>query len=472
MPGLVPGIHVFLTGGSKDVDGRDKPGHDALGNHRRTSPMKRIIRGSILHFLSDPASGGAAAWQYWEDGALVVEDGRVLRVGERRDFEPNDFGGPAIHDYRGKLILPGFVDTHIHSAQVDVIASFGTQLLDWLERYTYPAEAKFADPGHAAAVAAFFCDELLHNGTTTAAIFPTVHKASVDALFAAARKRQMRMVAGKVMMDRNCPAALRDDGTAAEADIRDLIARWHGTDRLAYALTPRFAPTSSPGQLALAGRLLREFPDLHVQTHLAENKDEIRWVAELFPEAASYYDVYARAGLVGPRSIFAHCIHLGDDDLAGLAAAGGAIAFCPSSNLFVGSGLFDLERARAAGVRVGIGTDVGGGTSYSILRTLADAYKVLQLNGTNLDALRAFHLATLGGAAALGLADKIGNFAPGKEADFVVLDLAATRVLARRTAQAANIEEQLFALMTLGDDRSVFATHILGEPVYRRAMPT
>jgi guanine deaminase len=431
--------------------------------------MKRVVRGSILHFLDDPARAGAAAWQYWPDGVLVIEDGRVVRVGDRRTPEPDDLGGPAIDDYRGKLILPGFVDAHIHYAQVDVIASYGTQLLDWLERYTFPAEARFADPGHAAATADFFLDELLRNGTTTAAVFPTAHKASVDAFFTAACARRMRMLAGKVMMDRNCPTAVRDDVESAEADNRELIARWHGKDRLGYALTPRFAPTSTPAQLAMTGRLLREFPTLHVQTHLAENKDEIRWVAELFPEAASYYDVYAEAGLVGPRSVFAHCIHMSDADLERMAGDRGSIAFCPTSNLFVGSGLFNLARAQAAGVTVGMGTDVGGGTSYSILRTLGEAYKVLQLVGMNLDPLQAFHLATLGGARALGLADSIGNFAPGKEADFTVLDLAATPVLARRTRIAQGIEEQLFALMTLGDDRSVFATHILGEPAHRRA---
>jgi len=430
--------------------------------------MKRVVRGSLLHFLSDPeVTAGGAAWRYWDDGALVVEDGVVARIGDFAALAPD---GAATDDYRGKLIMPGFVDMHIHYAQVDVIASYGTQLLDWLERYTYPAERKFADPEHAATVAEFFLDELLRNGTTTAAVFPTVHKASVDAFFAAARRRRMRMIAGKVMMDRNCPPFLRDDVASAEADNRELIARWHGKDRLGYALTPRFAPTSSPAQLAMTARLLGEFPDLHMQTHLAENRAEIRWVAELFPDSTSYFDVYARAGLVGRRSVFAHCIHMSDADLARMAAAGAAIAFCPTSNLFVGSGLFDLRRAHAAGVRVGMGTDVGGGTSYSMLRTLAEAYKVLQLNGINLDAMRAFHLATLGGADALGLADRIGNLAPGKEADFVVLDLAATPVLARRAAIAESIEERLFALMTLGDDRSVFATHILGEPVFRRDM--
>jgi guanine deaminase len=427
--------------------------------------MKRVIRGSILHFLSDPATNGEAAWKHFEDGVLIVENGVVAQVVEYAALRPD---AAVTDDYRGKLILPGFVDAHIHYAQVDVIASFGTQLLDWLERYTFPAERKFSDPNHAAAISEFFLQELLRNGTTTAAVFPTVHKESVDAFFAAALRRNMRMLAGKVMMDRNCPPFVRDDVASAEADNRELIARWHGQGRLTYALTPRFAPTSTPEQLALTADLLGEFPSLHLQTHLAENRDEIRWVAELFPEAVSYYDVYARAGLVGPRSLFAHCVHMSDHDFGDMAAAGGSIAFCPTSNLFVGSGLFDLRRARAAGVTVGIGSDVGGGTSYSILRTLAEAYKVLQLNGINLDAMQAFHLATLGGADALGLANRIGNFELGKEADFIVLDFAATPVLARRTAIAENLEERLFALMTLGDDRSVFATHIMGQPMYRR----
>lgn len=430
--------------------------------------MKRIVRGSVLHFLYEPGAGNGA-WRHWEDGALIVEDGKVARVADFAALAPSDLAGATLDDMSGKLILPGFVDLHIHYAQVDVIASYGSQLLEWLERYTFPAERRFSDPAHAAAMAEFFFDELLRNGTTTASVFPTIHPQSVDAFFAAAQRRNLRMLAGKVMMDRNCPEFLRDDVAHGEGEIRALIGRWHGKGRLGYTLTPRFAPTSSPEQLALTARLLAENPGLHLQTHLAENRDEIRWVGELFPEAKSYYDVYARAGLVGPRSVFAHCIHMSDADLAAMAKAGGAIAFCPTSNLFVGSGLFDLRRARAAGVRVGMGTDVGGGTSYSMLRTLAEAYKVLQLQGINLSAMEAFHLATLGGAQALGLADRIGNFAAGKEADFVVLDPAATPILARRTGIAANIEEKLFALMTLGDDRAVAATYVLGEPAYRRS---
>ena len=430
--------------------------------------MRRIVRGAILHFLSDPVADGAAAWRYWPDGALIIENGKVVRAQDYAALASGELAGATIDDFAGNLIVPGFVDCHIHSAQVDIIASYGAQLLDWLERYTFPAEMKFGDAAHAAEAAEFFLDELLRNGITTASVFATIHPQSVDAFFAAAQARRMRMLAGKVMMDRNCPEGLRDDVAQGEVEISALIERWHGKGRLGYSLTPRFAPTSSREQLALAAQLYDEYPDLHLQTHLAENRDEVRWVGELFPEAGSYTDVYCRANLMVPRSVFAHCVHMSDADFAAMAAGGGAAAFCPTSNLFVGSGLFDLRRARAAGVKVGIGTDVGGGTSYSILHTLGEAYKVLQLQRVSLAPLEAFHLATLGGAAALGLDRYIGNFETGKEADFVVLDPAATPVLARRTALASGIEDQLFALMILGDDRAVRATYVLGEPAYER----
>jgi guanine deaminase len=434
------------------------------------SGATRLIRGSLLHFRRDPGTAAdPGAWDYREDACLHVVDGRIAGIVEPGALPGGLAEGVPVDDHRGRIILPGFVDTHIHSSQVDVIASYGAQLLDWLERYTFPAEGRFADPDHAAETAAFFLDRLLGNGITTASVFPTVHRQSVDAFFAAAERRRLRMLAGKVMMDRNAPAALRDDVASAEADNRALIERWHGRGRLGYSLTPRFAITSTAGQLAMAGRLLAEVPGLHLQTHLAENRDEIAWIARLFPESRSYLDVYDRFGLVGARSIFAHCIHLDDADLARMAASGAAIAFCPTSNLFIGSGLFRLERARAAGIRVGLATDVGGGTSYSMLQTLAEAYKVLQLNGENLNPWRGFYLATLGGAEALGLDHAIGSFAPGREADLVVLDPAATPVLARRSAVARTLEERLFALMMLGDDRAVAATYVLGEAAYRRA---
>ncbi|CAI08767.1 Guanine deaminase [Aromatoleum aromaticum EbN1] len=428
----------------------------------------RAIRGEIVHFLGDPADLGADALAHFPDGLLIVRDGLVAELGPAADLLPRLPAGTTVDDYRGKLVLPGFIDTHIHYAQTDIVASYGEQVLAWLEKYTYPTERRFADPAHAAAVAEFFCDELLRNGTTTAMAFATVHPASVDALFAAARKRHMRMIAGKVLMDRNCPDFLRDPADGGDAESKALIERWHGRDRLLYAVTPRFAPTSTPAQMALAGRLFADHPGVYLQSHLAENEREVAWVARLYPEARSYLDVYERYGQLGARSVFAHCVWIDDTDRTRLAATGAAISFCPTSNLFLGSGLFDLDRAHAAGVRVGLGTDVGGGTSFSMLQTLNEAYKVQQLRGQRLPVERGFYLATRGGARSLYLDDRIGSFDTGREADLVVLDPAATPLLARRTAVATTLAERLFALMLLGDDRAVAATWVMGEPAWRR----
>ncbi len=432
------------------------------------SGARSAIRASILHFLSDPgASDDPAALEYFEDGLLLVEDGRVAALGPSSQLLARLGPETAIEDRRPQLLMPGFVDTHIHYPQTDVIASFGTQLLDWLERYTFPEERRFADPAYATAVSEFFLDELLRNGTTTALVFATVHPASVDAFMSVAQARGMRMIAGKVLMDRNCPEDLRDMPEQGARESRELIERWHGRARLGYALTPRFAITSSEEQLRLTGELARAYPDVHVHTHVAENVDEVAWARRLFPKARSYLDVYDRYGLLRERSILAHCIHLDEADRSRMAASGAAAAFCPTSNMFLGSGLFDLAACDHAGVHVGLATDVGGGTSFSMLRTLADAYKVAQMRGLSLGASRAFYLATLGGARALGLDREIGNLAPGKEADFISIDLAATPLLARSTARIDDPVERLFALMTLGDDRCVSQTYIMG----RAAMP-
>jgi len=433
-----------------------------------TELERRAFRAAILHFLADPAQSGAAAQQYFDDGILVVEAGRVIALGEAEAVLPTLVPGTVLTDYRGKLILPGFIDTHIHYAQVDVIASYGEQLLTWLDKYIFPAERRFADPGYASEVAGFFVDELLRNGTTTALVFATVHPASVDAVFAAAQQRAMRLIAGKVMMDRNCPDFLSDTAERGYDESRALIDKWHKRDRLLYAVTPRFAPTSTREQMTQAGRLFGEYADIYLQSHVAENRSEVAWVAELYPESRSYLDVYERYGQLGPRSVFAHCIWLDDGDRERLGVTGSAMSFCPTSNLFLGSGLFDLGKAREQGIRIGIGTDVGGGTSFSMLKTLAEGYKVLQLKGQSLSAMQAFYLATLGGARSLYLDAQIGNFEAGREADFVVVDLAATPLMARRMENAATLDEKLFALMMLGDDRAIAATHVLGEAVYRR----
>jgi guanine deaminase len=426
----------------------------------------RAYRASILHFLSDPgARDDPSAAEHFDDGLLVVADGRVLRAGVASDLLPTLPAGAQVTDCRPGLIVPGFVDTHIHYAQTDMIASYGARLLDWLETYTFPAECRFSDAAHASAVCEFFLDELVRNGTTTALVFATVHRQSVDAFFEAARARGMRMIAGKVLMDRNCPGELRDTARDGVRESAELIEKWHGRDRLGYAITPRFAITSTDEQLRLAGDLARANPSVHVHTHVAENVEEVAWARELFPWSRSYLDVYDRFGLLRERSVFAHCIHLDADDRRRMGASGAAAAFCPTSNLFLGSGLFDMGAADRDGIRVGLATDVGGGTSFSMLRTLAEAYKVVQMSGQSLGALRAFYLATLGGARALDLEREIGNFLPGKEADFVVLDFAATPLLARRTALARTLAERLFALMTLGDDRCVRQTYVMGNPM-------
>jgi len=432
----------------------------------------KAYRAALLHCLADPRETGPEdAHQYFEDGLLLVDNGRIAALGDAAELLPELPAETRVTEYRDALIVPGFVDTHVHYPQVDVIASHGTQLLDWLETYTFPAEARFADPGHARSRARFFLAELLRNGTTTALVFGTVHPQSVDAFFEEASHLDLRMIAGKVLMDRNAPAELTDSAASGYAESKALIERWHGKGRLHYAVTPRFAPTSSPEQLELAGRLLHEYPGLYLHTHLAENRAELDWVKELFPERKHYLDVYDHHRLLGARSVFAHGIHLCDDECRRLGESGSAVAFCPTSNLFLGSGLFDLARLEDHGVRVGLGTDVGGGTSFSQLQSLNEAYKVLQLQGQKLDPFKALYLATLGGARALYLDEHIGNLLPGKDADFVVLDCRATPLLAHRLEQAHSLHEKLFALMILGDDRAVRETYAAGRPVHRREPP-
>jgi len=427
-------------------------------------PAKRVsaFRASLLHFLADPLDGGDGAYEYFDDGLLVLVDGIVEAAGDAARLLPTLPPDAATVDHRGKLIIPGFIDTHVHYPQTDIIAADGEQLLDWLTRYTYPTERRFADPDHAREVADFFLTELLRNGTTTAAVFATVHPQSVDAFFEATRARGARMICGKCMMDRHCPDYLRDTAESSYEESQALIERWHGRDRLLYAVTPRFAPTSTERQLELAGRLLDEHPGVYLQTHVAENRAEVAWVKEIFPWSRSYLDVYDRFGLVRERAVYGHCIYLDDVDRARMASAGAAMSFCPTSNLFLGSGLFDIDAACAHGVRIGLGSDVGGGTSLSMLRTQAEAYKVVQLAGGRLAPLSMLYHATLGGARSLYLDGRLGNFERGKEGDFLVIDLAATPLLARRIEHAATLAERLFAWTVLGDDRSVAATYLMG----------
>jgi guanine deaminase len=427
-------------------------------------------RGAILHFRSDPgAHDDPGSFEYLDDGLLVTAHGQISSIGPARELLAGLPEDARLIEHGASILMPGFVDTHIHYPQTDIIGAGGRQLLDWLQDYTYPTEAKFADPVHAREVAEFFLDELVRNGTTTALVFCSVHSTSVQAFFQAAAARRLRMAAGKVLMDRNCPEYLRDTPEVGEHATRELLEAWHGRDRLLYAITPRFAATSSEAQLASAGRLARDYPDALIHTHVAENLDEVAWVKRLFPQARSYLDVYDGYGLLRERAIYAHCIHLDQDDRVRMARSGASAAFCPSSNLRLGSGLFDLSAADAAGMRFSVATDVGGGTSFSMLQTLGDAYKVAQLSRQHLSPLRAFYLATLGGARALGIDDRVGRFAVGMEADFVVLDLRATALIARRMAGTRTLTEKLLVLITLGDERTVARTYILGRELHSAA---
>jgi len=430
----------------------------------------RAIRGRVLTFLRAPSGAGdAQSYRYIEDGVVVVKDGRIDSVGPAAESAARLPPTTNVDHHADALIMPGFIDPHIHYPQTQVIASYGAQLLEWLQKYTFVEEQKFADPEHAARNAEFFLDELARNGTTTACAYGSAHPTSAEALFAAAHRRNAAMITGNAIMNRNGPPGLLEPARDAVAASRDLIRRWHGTGRQRYAVTPRFAITSTDDQLAAAGALLAEFPTVLMQTHLDENKNEIATVKRLFPDEPSYTAVYARFGLLGPRSLLGHCIHLGDDEVALLRDTRSVAVFCPTSNLFIGSGLFNYERLAAAGVRIALATDVGGGTSYSMLRTAAEAYKVMQLQGQNLPALAAFDLITRGNASALGLDGEIGTIAPGAFADLVVLDSRATSAMAHRMEVTRDLEEELFVLMTMGDDRAVRQTYIAGQPMLNAA---
>ncbi|WP_234495843.1 guanine deaminase [Vibrio maritimus] len=429
--------------------------------------QRKAYRASILHSIADPKDVGLEnSYQFFEDGMIVVENGHIVDIGSATDILARHTKPMKIKTYKDKLITSGFIDTHIHYPQTGMIASYGEQLLDWLENYTFPEERRFQNPIYALKVAKLFLDELASNGTTTALVFGTVHKESVDVFFGEAERRNLRMICGKVLMDRNAPDYLTDTPESGYQASKELIEKWHNRGRLHYAVTPRFAPTSTPEQLAIVGKLLEEYPDVYMHTHLSENKKEIEWVLDLFPERESYLDVYDHYGLLHKRSVFAHGIHLSDCECQRLADTESAIAFCPTSNLFLGSGLFKLNKMEDKGIRVGMGTDVGAGTSFSILQTMSEAYKIMQLQQEKLHPIKSLFLATLGGAKALHLEDKIGNLEIGKEADFVVLDLHATQLMRFRMNQATTLEEKLFVLMSLGDDRTVCETYIYGDLAY------
>ena len=420
-----------------------------------------LYRGTIVYFTDDPKVD-AGNTVIFEDGILFVEDGLVKKTGHFKDYS---FKESEYTDYTGKIICPGFIDTHLHYPQTAMIASYGKQLLEWLEKYAFPEERKFENKEYSDKIAKFFIDELIKNGTTTALVMPTVHKSSVDSIFSAALKKDMRLISGKVMMDRNAPPYLLDTAESSYDDSKELIKKWHKNGRCLYAVTPRFAPTSTEKQLEKASLLLDEFDDLYLHSHVAENVDEVNWVKELFKDDKTYQSVYDRHSLMGERSVYAHAIYLEDDDYKLVADRGSSISFCPTSNLFIGSGLFNMHKYMEFNFRLGIGTDVGGGTSFSMLKTLAEAYKVSQLQKYSLSPLQSFYLATMGGAKALYLEDKIGSFKEGMEADFIVLDPMATDIMKLRSENTNSVEERLFVLMMLGDDRSITSTYIMGKKV-------
>jgi len=434
----------------------------------------KAVRGAFLDFVDDPFfAAEVESVRYFADGLLVIDDsGKILELGPYADLAATYEEVPT-EVYRDRLILPGFIDTHIHFPQTTMMAAYGEQLLEWLNRYTFPTERKFQDKDYARIVADAFLDELLRNGTTTALVFTAVFPQSAEAFFEAAQARNLRMIAGKVMMDRNAPEDLCDTAESSYLESKALIEKWHKKGRLLYAITPRFAITSTPEQLQMAGKLLAEYPDVYLHTHLCENLDEVAFVKQLFPECQGYLDAYEQAGLVGDRSVFAHCVQLTDAEFERLSEAEAAIAFCPTSNLFLGSGLFKIEQAKSPDhpVKLGLGTDVGAGTSFSLLQTTNEAYKVAQLRHQQLSPFQALFLATLGGARALALGDRLGNFDPGKEADFVVLNAQATPLLALRnpeaTAQSLEaLAELAFSLVIMGDDRTVAATYIMGKKAW------
>ena len=410
-----------------------------------------------------------SAYRSWDDGFVAIgDDGRFAAVGDWKDA-PHD--AEIINLGPNALITPGFFDTHLHAPQLEMIGSYGGDLLDWLNRYTFPTEAQFADPEHASRVAKIFFDELLHNGTLCALIFSTIHAEATDIFFAEAERRGFRAVLGKTMMDRNAPDFLLENARDSFDQSRALLQKWHNRGLLRYAITPRFAPTSTPELLEAAGALKKEFPDAYVHTHISENTREVTWVHELF-NVAEYADVYDRYGLLDQRSVLAHGVWLSDEELDLLATRRSRIAHCPNSNLFLGSGLFQLHHVLESNVGVGLGSDIGAGTNPSIFTVMSDAYKVQQVQNISLTPFELWYLATLGGAKALSLDDETGSLEPGKSADFLVLDLEAKPLLALRTARATSIEDLLAALIFVGDDRAVQSATIAGREVMARALPS
>ncbi|WP_337269041.1 guanine deaminase [Oryzifoliimicrobium ureilyticus] len=427
-----------------------------------------LLRGRLLSFHRAPQDmTDTESYLYEPDGGLLLENGKIAAIGPYDSVKAKSPINTAEIDHRPHLIVPGLIDMHMHFPQMQVIASYASNLLEWLNTYTFPEECRFVESEHAKRIARHFYDELIRHGTTTGVAYCSVHKTSADAFFAEALNRNMLMIGGKVMMDRNAPQGLLDTAETGYDETRAVIAEWHGKGRNHVAITPRFAITSTPAQMEAAGRLAQEFPDLHIQTHLSENHDEIAYSCQLYPDAKDYTDIYARYGLLGPRTLFGHCIHLTEREADAMSDAGAVAVHCPTSNLFLGSGLFPLKALsrRDKPVRLAVATDIGGGSSYSLLRTMDEAYKIQQLLGERLNPLDSFYLMTRGNAESLGLEDKIGTLDEGTDADITILDAAATPAMTLKMEVVTSLTEELFLLQTMGDDRAVVETYVAGHPM-------
>ena len=421
--------------------------------------MADLVLGQVLSFEGDPFLDGPSAARHWQQGGVLLDRGHIVAVGDGAGLRSRH---PAarVTDYGASLISAGFIDAHVHYPQTAIIASWGKRLIDWLNTYTFPEEMRFADPTYAQDIANRYLDLALAHGTTSMCSYGTIHPASVEAFFTAAQARGLRAYAGKTCMDRNAPAALCDTAQSAYDDSKVLLQKWHGVDRLSYVITPRFSPTSTPEQLAALGALWREYPDCLMQTHLSEQHEEIAWVRDLFPQARDYLDTYEAQGLLREGAVYGHAIHLTAREKDRLAEAGASLVHCPTSNTFIGSGLFDIGLARH--LRVGLATDTGGGSSFSMLRTMAAAYEVAQLRGHALHPAQLWWLATVGSARALHAQTRIGNLAPGMEADLVVINLASTPAIEQATRRADDIWQAIFPTIMMGDDRAVTAVWIGG----------
>ncbi|QAA98152.1 MULTISPECIES: guanine deaminase [Agrobacterium tumefaciens complex] len=425
-----------------------------------------LLHGRLLSFRRAPLSiDDTQSYLYIEDGGLLLENGKIAAIGDYADIRSQAPDDIEEKDHRPHLIVPGLIDMHLHFPQMQVIGSYAANLLEWLNTYTFPEECRFVETAHAQRIATHFYDELLRHGTTTAAAYCSVHKTSADAFFAEAMKRDMLMVGGKVMMDRNAPQGLLDTPETSYDETRQVIADWHGKGRNHVAITPRFAITSTPKQMEAAQALAQEFPDLFIQTHLSENLDEIKYTCELYPEATDYTDIYVRYGLMGKKTLLGHAIHLSEREADVLSETGAVAVHCPTSNLFIGSGLFPMKKLqrREKPVRIAVATDIGGGSSYSMLRTMDEAYKIQQLLGERLNPLESWYLMTRGNAEALSMVDRIGTLEAGTDADITVLNASSTPAMALKMEVVKSLTEELFLMLTMGDDRTVVETYVAGK---------